>query len=95
MPGPFDTEMAVTAVDPHFAGMQFMGIGNGLGRRVPGNPSHRDSHQPGDQDADERYDHHHGQVELDVFVKPIPVRFHSSPSSFDLPDKNDVAEKGK
>jgi hypothetical protein len=79
MPRAFYPEVAVAAVDAHLSRVQLVGISNGLDRSVACDPSHRHRNKAGDQNRHERDDHDNGQVKLHMAVKPIPIRFHSSP----------------
>ncbi len=70
--------MTMAAIDPHLAGMQLMRKTDGLNRRVSFDPADGRCDKPGYERGNQSDNNDHGQVESDLLVQPIPVRFHTT-----------------
>ena len=74
----FGSQMAVTAVEAHLSGVQLMGEIDRLNRRVTFDPANGRGDQPCDERGNQSDSNNDGQVESDLLVQTIPVRFHAT-----------------
>jgi len=70
--------MAMATVDPHLAGVQLVGKTDGLNRRISFNSSNGRGDKPRNQGGDHGDRNDYRQVEFDLVVQPIPIRFHAT-----------------